>query len=243
MTRAHPRSRGENSEGGTHARVLGGSSPLTRGKPRLNADRRAGGRLIPAHAGKTGHGVAVGVYETAHPRSRGENLSSLSRTRSSGGSSPLTREKLLRGGGPRVEAGLIPAHAGKTSRLTDRAAICAAHPRSRGENLMKTLDSARLSGSSPLTRGKPLEGLAGLLSGRLIPAHAGKTQQKAQTPSSRAAHPRSRGENSAPGCGRRYRRGSSPLTRGKRSHWSAQTKRYGLIPAHAGKTVPCTRLR
>ena len=49
----------------------------------------------------------------------------------------------------------------------------------------------------------------------LIPAHAGKTHEVAETDKARGAHPRSRGENIA-----RHNRlgahlGSSPLTRGK----------------------------
>ena len=50
---AHPRSRGENPLADERARVLGGSSPLTRGKLHAapQADDIPG--LIPAHAGKT----------------------------------------------------------------------------------------------------------------------------------------------------------------------------------------------
>ena len=50
---AHPRSRGENRGfvGGDQGRA--GSSPLTRGKPRLRRPRSRSNGLIPAHAGKT----------------------------------------------------------------------------------------------------------------------------------------------------------------------------------------------
>ena len=37
------------------------------------------------------------------------------------------------------------------------------------------------------------------------------------------------------------RPGSSPLTRGKRMDRRANTRRQGLIPAHAGKTLPDLR--
>ena len=76
-------------------------------------------------------------------------------------------------------------------------------------------------GSSPLTRGKPDQLLVGLLAGRLIPAHAGKT--------------------SIMPVGMAAVRGSSPLTRGKpyaaTSWWAGER----LIPAHAGKTSPISR--
>ena len=50
---AHPRSRGENWPHRRGGATTGGSSPLTRGKPRVGEDSRDLARLIPAHAGKT----------------------------------------------------------------------------------------------------------------------------------------------------------------------------------------------
>ena len=52
---AHPRSRGENTVDGATGLALAGSSPLTRGKHLVASSPRPAGRLIPAHAGKTGH--------------------------------------------------------------------------------------------------------------------------------------------------------------------------------------------
>ena len=51
---AHPRSRGENKLTSASRRDSLGSSPLTRGKPHGKNGVPAPGRLIPAHAGKTG---------------------------------------------------------------------------------------------------------------------------------------------------------------------------------------------
>ena len=50
---AHPRSRGENDKRYIPLIHERGSSPLTRGKPRLSWIDLTRGRLIPAHAGKT----------------------------------------------------------------------------------------------------------------------------------------------------------------------------------------------
>ena len=50
---AHPRSRGENTRADARYLHGRGSSPLTRGKPRVGGRRRESIRLIPAHAGKT----------------------------------------------------------------------------------------------------------------------------------------------------------------------------------------------
>ena len=54
-----------------------------------------------------------------------------------------------------------------------------AHPRSRGENLEEDSGLVDFLGSSPLTRGKPLEAHGESLAEGLIPAHAGKTTKLA----------------------------------------------------------------
>ena len=93
-------------------------------------------------------------------------------------------------------------------------------------------------GSSPLTRGKP--GIVTVRRARLglIPAHAGKTFWKASASSFRGAHPRSRGENAWGAKENVTGTGSSPLTRGKLSTTTRGQFTTGLIPAHAGKTLP-----
>ena len=139
------------------------------------------------------------------------------------GSSPLTRGKP---GGHH------------TPWRTDKA-----HPRSRGENGTFTCATRALTGSSPLTRGKqPPEELDGGVRG-LIPAHAGKTASLSASPTTRRAHPRSRGENVAATVATVGGGGSSPLTRGKRAARSYCRSRLGLIPAHAGKTPARFRWR
>ena len=110
----HPRSRGENKFGWPLPDLTSGSSPLTRGKLALCSLETAQGRFIPAHAGKTCFSSARRGRQTAHPRSRGENQIPILRAFSPGGSSPLTRGKLIAGDRCRVRVRLIPAHAGKT---------------------------------------------------------------------------------------------------------------------------------
>ena len=172
--RAHPRSRGENSNSAFMTSSGWGSSPLTRGKRNPDAPRRGARGLIPAHAGKTVWAPTVPGWRWAHPRSRGENYRSTSGhscvlgsspltrgkripchvVRVAGGSSPLTRGKQA---GHRLclrYRGLIPAHAGKTLGWGGRWVASWAHPRSRGENRVAHRTNARPAGSSPLTRGK-----------------------------------------------------------------------------------------
>ena len=90
---AHPRSRGENVHRLIGVRLRSGSSPLTRGKRRRRRGGCRGGRLIPAHAGKTASTGASSGRQTAHPRSRGENGAFEDSIAAMNGSSPLTRGK------------------------------------------------------------------------------------------------------------------------------------------------------
>ena len=175
--------------------VARGSSPLTRGKPCRRRVSRPVGGLIPAHAGKTGRPGGGELHLRAHPRSRGENGLRQGGQDHVPGSSPLTRGILPELAFRFDDAGLIPAHAGKTpsSRLTARSA--SAHPRSRGENGSALFSNVPEPGSSPLTRGKRVLGHESPQTTRLIPAHAGKTEDVEAIPERLRAHPRSRGEN------------------------------------------------
>ena len=112
---AHPRSRGENVLADTKRFRSGGSSPLTRGKPRKARTAAPPARLIPAHAGKTLPGGFEVGGQRAHPRSRGENFRCSFRLSAEAGSSPLTRGKRAAQAVQMLCQGLIPAHAGKTA--------------------------------------------------------------------------------------------------------------------------------
>ena len=193
-----------------------GSSPLTRGKPQSVIRTAAPPRLIPAHAGKTRDEAA--------------------RACSWKGSSPLTRGKRDGEYKKHYLGRLIPAHAGKTFTVASRCRVSTAHPRSRGENRRRPSVTSGPSGSSPLTRGKldPRAQPGG--DGRLIPAHAGKTEADERVRGVHRAHPRSRGENGDADLTKRVAKGSSPLTRGKLDRGGANLGGDRLIPAHAGKT-------
>ena len=173
---AHPRSRGENASGISTRASCGGSSPLTRGKPVYNVFAAVKQRLIPAHAGKTMQRYPDHCGNAAHPRSRGENDERGGIVSLETGSSPLTRGKRAVTPPTLTGWGLIPAHAGKTGNLRVFGHFSRAHPRSRGENARAASTARSTAGSSPLTRGKHVAVLVLEAVGRLIPAHAGKTQ-------------------------------------------------------------------
>ena len=255
---AHPRSRGENTRRADPGTTFIGSSPLTRGKPARDDDRFPEGRLIPAHAGKTSSRWCLSLSCPAHPRSRGENPHPMARQ-------PCRRLAHPRSRGENVEdaqAGdlvcwLIPAHAGKTGARRRSVPRGAAHPRSRGENFFSVVSVIVVSGSSPLTRGKPAPyGPATMPASGSSPLTRGKRRGRPGGRSCVLAHPRSRGENGGglwfPRGGGAHPRsrgenkaqqelhdaefGSSPLTRGKLMLLQQVSRRWGLIPAHAGKT-------
>ena len=140
------------------------------------------------------------------------------------------------GGGALGQQGLIPAHAGKTCSPRAVRASSRAHPRSRGENLVRHVEPVRGLGSSPLTRGKHVTKHLRSPRRGLIPAHAGKTWTGVLAWLRRRAHPRSRGENFRRACTSTSPSGSSPLTRGKLGAHDDSLRDRGLIPAHAGKT-------
>ena len=235
---AHPRSRGENIVSTPCISERPGSSPLTRGKLATRTQRTCRVWLIPAHAGKTSSSTPPAPFWWAHPRSRGENLRAWPDVGTQMGSSPLTRGKLRVGVILSVIGGLIPAHAGKTNFPASMVIKLGAHPRSRGENVGRHRRAQWRWGSSPLTRGKPMQQLDLLSPVRLIPAHAGKTWKTTRTVPGSEAHPRSRGENAAGVIGTFVAGGSSPLTRGKHLACASGELFAGLIPAHAGKTRP-----
>ena len=233
---AHPRSRGENSNDHSTNMREDGSSPLTRGKQGITSQLAANNGLIPAHAGKTARSRPPRRRCRAHPRSRGENSGLRGRGPRIGGSSPLTRGKPRERGYIPTAEGLIPAHAGKTGRPARPRGQRRAHPRSRGENVVRGSGPIREQGSSPLTRGKLLRRDYRRYVPGLIPAHAGKTRVPIRRGHTSRAHPRSRGENALSPIHDYTKEGSSPLTRGKRAFCGLDSAGHRLIPAHAGKT-------
>ena len=116
LSAAHPHSRGENTQESTRPPTRAGSSPLTRGKLCDEVLSRERSRLIPTHAGKTPKAGADSPRRRAHPHSRGENEVIEGTGSPILGSSPLTRGKLERGSKLLTNCGLIPTHAGKTTK-------------------------------------------------------------------------------------------------------------------------------
>ena len=172
---AHPRAGGENQLIDEIVRSDQGSSPRGRGKPLTAIVPRGTTGLIPARAGKT---MTIGMSPSstrAHPRAGGENWVLIEAFAISVGSSPRGRGKqtvrILSISGDR----LIPARAGKTTRMCARARPPWAHPRAGGENFNGVPPFRGGPGSSPRGRGKRERPAECSACTGLIPARAGKT--------------------------------------------------------------------
>ena len=87
----HPRIRGEHNTSRRADARRSGSSPHTRGAQTDGHRRATAGRIIPAYAGSTRIRPSRARKTSDHPRIRGEHSSTMTRTRSSCGSSPHTR--------------------------------------------------------------------------------------------------------------------------------------------------------
>ena len=213
-----------------------GSSPLARG-PRWGVTFCSFSfGLIPARAGTTRLWPASSRTSGAHPRSRGDHLSSPRLRRAPMGSSPLARGPQKVFYTPGHLAGLIPARAGTTAAAVIEGCGDGAHPRSRGDHCSGVAEGLRYLGSSPLARG-PLTCIIDINFARgLIPARAGTTVQRRRARGASRAHPRSRGDHQGVITSQTAREGSSPLARGPLGSQNQYVRSAGLIPARAGTT-------
>ena len=218
--RDHPRIRGEHRETSLHVRLTIGSSPHTRGAPRLGKPHDNHSRIIPAYAGSTSPATTGAEPSQDHPRIRGEHGVPPPLRLLPGGSSPHTR------GAP--GSGTSP-----TGSPWD-------HPRIRGEHadLSRMSDVADVvRGSSPHTRGARSVTPVALRPCRIIPAYAGSTFLSFFVTRGCRDHPRIRGEHLLLAGTDREFEGSSPHTRGALLSGEQFTVGEGIIPAYAGSTV------
>ncbi len=230
--------RGEHRQGRTNIIDLDGSSPHARGALPATIPVRRPTRLIPACAGSTDRHDQRHVLSPAHPRMRGEHISSFCPLPFNGGSSPHARGALSIIEVRVDDQGLIPACAGSTRLTTTASNLTTAHPRMRGEHGHRKRNEISTGGSSPHARGAQRDVVSVVGAGGLIPACAGSTCRSRRTLCGTRAHPRMRGEHPAPVVPRRIRKGSSPHARGALSIIEIWVDDQGLIPACAGSTHP-----
>ena len=90
-------------------------------------------------------------------------------------------------------------------------------------------------------RGKRIGMAVDAIGNRIIPAHAGQTDDAVFSMLRHPDHPRACGANSASDWVEAWRTGSSPRMRGKRALCDRHGRKLRIIPAHAGQTRRCGR--
>ena len=155
-----------------------GTPPLARG--RLTAGCLYAGWVgnTPARAGKTSRTYSQLVACREHPRSRGEDCSSMNNSIWLTGTPPLARGRQIQDEIFTECGGNTPARAGKTGDILLVVAIDREHPRSRGEDTDGAGQLFGCPGTPPLARGRlVVAGGSGNVSGN-TPARAGKTSTR-----------------------------------------------------------------
>ena len=216
---AHPRAGGADCVSLSTPPHSEGSSPRGRGGLRRPGQRHAAPGLIPARAGRTRPTRSGRRGFGAHPRA--------------GGADTDVHPSRSRG------SGLIPARAGRTRSSCRRSPRPWAHPRAGGADMEGFPEGFREGGSSPRGRGGLLIRAARLGVDGLIPARAGRTPDGSAACAERGAHPRAGGADGPTYEGQQITPGSSPRGRGGPSGGRSSPMPVGLIPARAGRTVPC----
>ena len=156
--------------------VIGGTAPLTRGRPHHRRHRRRSRRNSPAHAGTTEFLTALLRRAAEQPRSRGDDTALGDWKIQHRGTAPLTRGRQIENVCYALWSRNSPAHAG-TTRTQDGADVAdEEQPRSRGDDPGGHARPPLGDGTAPLTRGRltgpPVNGFAR----RNSPAHAGTTR-------------------------------------------------------------------
>ena len=172
-----------------------------------------------------------------HPRIRGEHARAGRHREASGGSSPHTRGARTFDRQKTERHRIIPAYAGSTCRSRRRRQARWDHPRIRGEHWTPSRDQPLSDGSSPHTRGAPVEVDGADQVGWIIPAYAGSTATCFLRSPNSADHPRIRGEHAACAVPEIEVPGSSPHTRGAHQRAPVWSRHQGIIPAYAGSTL------
>ena len=152
--RDHPRTCGEKFP---HSQILEkqpGSPPHMRRKVfRLTLAHCSKG-ITPAHAGKRGSRSHCACISRDHPRTCGEKVDEIVDTNEQVGSPPHMRGKEVQADGAPGDAGITPAHAGKSRCPALRNDYFWDHPRTCGEKQVSRFEKRLLLGSPPHMRGK-----------------------------------------------------------------------------------------
>ncbi len=193
--RDHPRVCGEHPFSSIVHNPPGGSSPRVRGTQIKLEETIWSAGIIPACAGNTAHMICLELPTRDHPRVCGEHMILLPSILFLSGSSPRVRG--TRGHARCFEgrAGIIPACAGNTCKVSSSVFSAWDHPRVCGEHKPRRRQPTARPGSSPRVRGTPWPTWATASPTGIIPACAGNTHDLGANRRCRGDHPRVCGEH------------------------------------------------
>ena len=175
LDRDHPRVCGEKGNGCFAVISCRGSPPRVRGKVFYYPRQSRKKRITPACAGKSLRTRCADLTAGDHPRVCGEKYFTIRDKVAKKGSPPRVRGKAGYLAIKRMDEGITPAYAGKSSTATRAARSTGDHPRICGEKQKSSGAGLRKWGSPPRMRGKaPLSVLPVFRSG-ITPACAGKS--------------------------------------------------------------------
>ena len=143
--------------------VGAGSPPHRRGKEWVDGLGVALGGITPAQAGKSRARRVAEAVRRDHPRTGGEKSRLFFAVVTRSGSPPRGRGKAFRQTGLLLPAGITPAWAGKSGRVSGTAACYRDHPRVGGEKSESFAITGVTLGSPPRGRGKARHLSHGLL--------------------------------------------------------------------------------
>ena len=150
--------------------------------------------ITPAHAGKRGSLSQCACISRDHPRTCGEKVDEIVDTNEQVGSPPHMRGKEVQADGAPGDAGITPAHAGKSLFVSALQTSVSDHPRTCGEKPHSRRLSPGNMGSPPHMRGKAHPPCWEWKSPRITPAHAGKRAAPDRPVRRGRDHPRTCGE-------------------------------------------------
>ena len=241
VSRDHPRVCGEHANTRASPKTLTGSSPRVRGTLESVSCEGEHRGIIPACAGNTAilKSCRFGIRD--HPRVCGEHLGCVRVCERVMGSSPRVRGTRFVDDLPVGQAGIIPACAGNTIRVTSSTRSRWDHPRVCGEHFGKEAILPTKAGSSPRVRGTQSTRFFRTLQSGIIPACAGNTTVSKTSRRRSGDHPRVCGEHARACNTCSLVRGSSPRVRGTLFGGVDDPALRGIIPACAGNTPAWAR--
>ena len=193
--RVHPRACGGNLQSLLSGSIPRGPSPRVRGKPGGYPNSPSGLGSIPARAGETKENPSTRMHAPVHPRACGGNVHEEAIRSEAAGPSPRVRGKPRHFFVGNVPVGSIPARAGETVQVMQRAGAIAVHPRACGGNVHAPHSHSMPLGPSPRVRGKLHAAQQEAAGGRSIPARAGETSADLPGVPCAEVHPRACGGN------------------------------------------------